>query len=340
MKAVILRCTPGGMFHFGRYAPDSDTALNETSDIIHSDTLFSGLVNIYADQYGNAEDFVSCFENESVSISSAFFCLQQGSTYVWFLPKPLSFNLAEVNDTKSFKKIRFISSGLWNAISSPQDIVGRNDVLVLQNSFALLNTEVTSIDEETRRRFRIYNPQNLPKVQVRKPTQEGSLYQLSVIEIADTSQLIADMQAHYYFLMNETVEHRMKNRLKVVIELLGSQGIGGERSTIGQFEGIEFQDNWAVPQGDSDSSCALSLCVPKDNEVPMCEYYDTLFRGGRRLGDRGAYLKSVRMMREGSVVKTSVRGRICDIKAPNYSGAPYLRYGKVFTIPMKRSWTV
>lgn len=71
MKAVILRCKPNAQFHFGKVALDSNMALANTSNYIHSDTLFSGLMNACAVLYPNqVQSFIDAFQRNIFKISS------------------------------------------------------------------------------------------------------------------------------------------------------------------------------------------------------------------------------------------------------------------------------
>jgi CRISPR/Cas system CSM-associated protein Csm4 (group 5 of RAMP superfamily) len=75
--AFILRCKPHAQFHFGKVALDEDTSLDDTSLIMHSDTFFSGLVNVHQRVFGTeaTDAFVGEFrEKENITISSAFYC--------------------------------------------------------------------------------------------------------------------------------------------------------------------------------------------------------------------------------------------------------------------------
>ena len=95
MNAVILKCKPFSAFHFGQVAVDADTSLNDTSEFLHSDTLFSAIINLAARVYpSEVNTLLALFGHNDVlpkvRLSSGFYCLQKGESFLYFLPKPLS----------------------------------------------------------------------------------------------------------------------------------------------------------------------------------------------------------------------------------------------------------
>lgn len=348
MEAYVLKCRPGSRFHFGRYAPDSNTALSSTSVIPHSDTLFSALVNTYNDLFPDTDKFVAHFERGDLLISSGCFCLEQAGKFTWFLPKPVSFNLTDTEDHKSFKRIRFISLGLWNSLDKPGDLLDEK-VRIVQQELALLESELVGLDDYDWKQLRLYHSLTLPKVQVRKPTQEGSLYSLNVVEIAEPEGL--DLDIHYYFLLKRSDAFRespQASNLDAAIALLAYNGIGAERATIGALEGIDGPLAWNTGLPENDWHCSLSLIHPREGDIPLLGYYQSLFRGGRRVGrtyadenldkEKRTYLKSLRMIAEGAVVSEEVQGNVADIAPEDMPGAKFKRNGRALTIPMKQSW--
>ena len=85
-------------------------------------------------------------------------------------------------------------------IDDPSEIEMVSEIAVIQDQFALYKSELSVRKEDSWDYLRIYRSITLPKVQVRKLTQEDSLYQLNTIEIADNSVHSEGLQVHYYFL--------------------------------------------------------------------------------------------------------------------------------------------
>lgn len=340
MKAVVLKCKAGSQFHFGNQAPDSNTALSGSSDIIHSDTLFSALVNTYNDlNPEGTNQFVEHFEKGEIKISSAFFCFEQSGKYVWFLPKPVSFELFKVVDYKSFKRLKYLSKKVWEQLSTPEELLNSDEVVVVQGEFALMKDELELFNPGSWEYLRVFNSRTLPKVHVRKPTQEDSLYQLGTVEIADNSLHADGLNVNYYFLCDINSENKqLEEKFKTITELLAMNGIGAERSTIGKLEGCEWID-WSLELEAPLEKCAVSLLSPDQHEIGELVNFKTIFRGGRKIGANKAQLKTLRMIEEGCVVKSNIAGNVHDITPEGMTTLKFKRNGKAFLLPINKEWT-
>ena len=347
MKAVVLRLKPHSRFHFGKYAPDSDTALNNSSEIMHSDTLFAAMINIYNSVFQDTNAFVRQFEECQIKISSVFYCMQQNGEMIWFLPKPLIFNLVETFDYKEFNKIEFISKKLWETLKNPIEIINNPDIIIIQKKYALLKSEST-IPENVLSKVSLFNSVVFPKVHIRKPNQEGGLFQLNSIEIADNSEIDKSLHIHFYFLLKTTnqFDQEYGSKLDTLLKILADEGIGAERSTIGQVEGFQIVDNWEInfkeKTSDISNSALVSLYSPTKNELKALTFGKTILRGGRILGkkeDKNYFrLKTIRLATEGSIIKNSGAGQVVNITPEGWKGAPYKRNGIAFTLPISESW--
>lgn len=352
MKAIVLKCKPGSRFHFGKYAPDADTALNDSDEIMHSDTLFAALVNTYNETFGDAQELVDAFAAGNIKISSLMYCLEQDKNYTWFLPKPISFNLFEAKDYKNFRGIKYISKQVWESIENPAELANNEQYkLAANNLFCISSGELkmpeTGLSEEEKteelKAFSFYHIITLPKVSVRD--NEG-IYQLTVAEIADNHELAPGSNIHYYFLMEETekFDRAIAGKLQNVIELLPYTGIGAERSTIGNIESVEMIENWKIeiPEDKQDKmfSASVSLFSPTEADINKMIYYKTIMRGGRRLGIKSdpekKYLKSVRMVCEGAILHKDCEGTLADISPAD--DKTYLRCGKAISLPVRSPW--
>jgi CRISPR type III-A-associated RAMP protein Csm4 len=353
MKAIVLHCKPGSRFHLGLYAPDrdTDTALANTGEIIHSDTLFAALVNNWYDSMGNADEMVALFASGQCHLSSGFHCLQYGDRFVWFLPKPASFQLFDPvgnTDRKQFKKIGFLSAGLWQQLVDPAQLIEGLDIVVIDKRFALLSEELPPLAKlpaheriDLASRLKICQTVTLPKVEVRNKLSDSRIYQLSVTEIADNRRYLPDLQVHYYFLLHtdDSLSTEVQQKLQLAVGLLQYNGIGAERSTIGCFENITEVADWGinVPQQHPGLACTLGLFSPLD--AAAIYLGKPLLRGGRRLGAQNRqWLKSLRMLQEGAIVQTGAKGQLADVTPNESASGPYLRHGMALTLPIHQNW--
>lgn len=350
MKAIILHCKPGSRFHLGKHAPDrdSDTALTDTEEIIHSDTLFAALANNWQDSIGNADELVELFNNGQCNISSGFHCIEYQDQFTWFLPKPVSFNLFETSDGsdyKQFQKISYISTGIWQQLAAPGEMTSHADIIIIDKRFALLASELKGLGQLPDKRrtdiiaqLKICQTVTLPKVEVRNTGPDSRIYQFSVTEIASNEKYLPGMQVHYYFvLQTENITATALHKLNLAIQLLQYNGIGAERSTIGCFEAITEHD-WECRVAEPHPTWACSIALFNPRAATPVYMGKPMLRGGRRLGMEGKqWLLSVRMLQEGTLVDPTDRGQLVSVR-PTAESKPYLRHGLAFTLPVHQNW--
>lgn len=348
-KPILLRCRPNAQFHFGKVASDANMGLADTSDFIHSDTLFSALVSIHARLFSVAEtnEFVEQFDTGVLKISSAFYCLESPERKVtYFLPKPMRYDAETFTDSaeieiskrdkaKAVKRIRFLSLDLWKEGFSGDELYEHCKQPTLQNgTFACTQSEEKELGE-----VRFFSRQTLPKVFVHQPTQTDSLYSQTNIQLADNEN---GSKVHFYFL----AEGELSESFKTCLHILADTGIGGERSTgCGFLEGVDFLKDSPFENLQGSQRVALGLLSPTEDEVSKLKFYKTLLRGGRRLGnpeireDKDVYLQQLRMVREGAVLSETVAGQIVDIPPKNRTKTPFKRYGKGIFLPFDSQTT-
>lgn len=336
LQAYLLRCKPRARFHFGKVAPDNNTSLNATSEWLHSDTLFSAVVNILAALYPVTEvdDLVEHFRNSDIRLSSAFYCLMQGESPIFFLPKPVHYRSA----SKQLNRVKFISKAVWEEGWKPDDWGDPTKCVFLQNGAVVAaRKEIKEIAAIKTKKVNLFEEADAPRVKVHSIDQQDSFFYLTYLAIADNSELFADYTAHFYFLI-ETSEgfEKTADYQKIVdaLHLLPVQGIGGERTSgCGQFEGLEKID-FSLPQNQG-GFCTLSLALPKPEEFAQFEAYQVLTRGGRNFGSETtqSYLDFVRMLAEGAFSRTKITGDIANISG-RVAQEVYLRYGMPIQLPV------
>jgi CRISPR-associated protein Csm4 len=354
MKAIVLNCLQGSRFHFGKYAPDGDTALSDSDEILHSDTLFSALINTYQELTGDAEPLVNYFREGAIRISSLYFCLEQNGKYTWLLPKPITFNLEETKEYKKLKSIRYLSKSVWEKLINPSQILTDNlDYLFAWNNYIALSKDdlkfSDSISEDKKlEALKMICPINiltLPKVRVRDFEENKTTYQISVTEIANNEKWLANLKVHFYFLVDFEGEHsaEAEKMLMDAINLLVLNGIGGERNTMGALESFKIIEDWKIDMKEQSTTHAatVSLVNPASESDLSNSYYRFLLRGGRRLGrdidsTSSSSLKSVRLITEGSVLQLNTEGTLVNI-SPN-GNAKFLRNGMPLYLPVKKQW--
>jgi CRISPR-associated protein Csm4 len=325
-------------FHSGKIRVDTANMLEDSSVILHSDTLFSALINLANKVMPEQiEDVINWFSSDKLHISSIFYCLEKNEKYIYFLPKPIHFDTEQGGaDRKSIKKIDFISKGIWEQKTAALDWFDENKCTVFDNEFVCLNSELYAIGiaEKLRKSIRMYDIITTPKVHVHKSIEDKNdrYYTQTNIHIADNEGIA---NVHLYFLLNDSLGKEVQGKLNTLLTLLPHEGIGGDRSAgSGIFEEkIESEFDFKNHEL-ADKNIALSLSIPaNDEEFKAFDMFKFTTRGGRQTANDGT-LKRIRMIKEGAVLTDTVKGVIVDISndTKDKNKAQYLRCGKCLTL--------
>ena len=188
MKTISLHCKPNTRFHFGKVGIDPDASLNDTSHYLHSDTLYSAIINIavllYGDKSTEFTHILNAFKNGEIKMSSVFYCIDNINSRIYFLPKPCHWQRSVKSNFKEYNKIKFISKGIWEQGIHPNR--WDTETVVIQGKFRALKSEFTASELLQLQQFKFYEVDTQPKVFVSKPTQEDSLYFLNSAAIPST----------------------------------------------------------------------------------------------------------------------------------------------------------
>lgn len=331
-KAIILKCKPLTQFHIGKYGLDDNMSLADSSNWIHSDTLFSAIICTIARIYPQEviDNFIKLFENQTISVSSIFYCLEKNKdAMIYFLPKPISYNLTTTSDNrKQVKKIKFISKAVWEKGYQPEDWVNDAKCQIIQKQFVCTVEEFEGMEKDVK----IYYKHTLPKVAVHKATKEDTLYNQTNIQVAQNQTT----PVHLFFLLKTTLskEDEQYKKLSTVIRLLADTGIGGERSTgCGLIDTITTKNFNVELAEETHTHCSIGLFVPKNQiELQHCTHYQVVRRAGRKTSHDGI-LQRIRMIQEGAIMTSDqLEGTIVDI-SPNNDNT-YSRYGSFMSLPL------
>lgn len=329
MKAVILRCSEGAKFHLGEYTEDQSTTLFNTSNIIHSDVLFGAFISALAQiDETQIEEYRGYFEEGQLAISSAFYLVEHKKTNekIYFLPKPAIFNLFQAKDLdnfeiKKFKKVEFISKGVWESGISPDDWFSDESECVMPNKYAV------GLREELKNAaFSFFTHTDEDKVRI-NTDKDNEPYTISSIELLGDKK----HSVHFYFLLHCNLDKEKEAFVMKVWDLVASNGLGGERSTgYGEITSVEVEP--FDIQVDSTSKVLLGLGFPED--LKHYQYYQTKTRGGMRFGEdeSKARLDTITAVTEGAVLASeSVESRVIDLSK---NGKAYWKYSSSVVLPL------
>lgn len=340
MEAVILKCRPGSRFHLGLSAMRQNETLTDTTEIIHSDVLFGAFINAVAQRFpDDIQKWKAHFENGNIRFSSAFYCVEHKGKFIYLLPKPVNlngYNLSEHTEIESahkqLKKVRFLSKGVWEKQLLPDDWFAVNGQCILpENRAVFLREEFGGAAPK----FKLSEKADIPKVKVRKDSEEGNLYTQTDLVILGNEEAVV----HWYFLwQNNGLNEIEKTNAKKLIEQMAEMGIGGERSTgCGHIEKVVFDPGFAIKQDiTGDLFASLSLIIPQETEKEHLLAYQVLQRGGMYYGAEKR-IKMVNVLTEGAVLNKQITGKIADLSTQEKK---HWRCGMSFAIPLPDAYNL
>lgn len=330
-KTILLKCREGSQFRLGESSKD------DVSEIIHSDTLFSAIANIYELVFNEAAKFIDFVNKGKIIISSAFPVLEnkEDKTKIYFFPKPVLFYNDE---TKVTKKIPFLSKSVLEDVVQNFNVndmscnINFSNYCLIGGKYCITKDEI-KINNSTEKFIRetitpktaVHNDEN---------SMEDRFYHETNIQLNS----IGHYNPHYFFLVNYELSKDELNDFITCLRVLADEGIGGERSSgKGLFDDVEVLDEFKLPGLTKDFSILISLFNPKSNsEFQDLLYYDILKRGGGSLGTEGdekSHRKQVLMIKEGAVTKGKPEGRIVNVSPEeNNLNHNLYRNGKSFLI--------
>ena len=332
MQAYILRASPGSRFHFGEalgaYTEEQSNAQKTTSEYLHSDTLWSALVNAWAFCHPDSvEDFIDECRKGHFKLSSAFYCVEYPNTdtQVFFLPKPVSLNLFQFEEPKKLKKIKFISKGVWESGLLPDDWFNPDKCTLLQKE------SIVALKSEIDMPIDIFKIETNPKVRARNMNDRDSsfFYQSDLFLLNGKNYKVS-----WYFLTKNNLSEHLKSDFEKAMRTMMYLGIGGERTSGCGSLTEYFEKSLDIePVEMSNYKCSVSLIALNENELTEKLFYQTIKRGGRFL-EKGKCLKMIQMLHEGAVFNTDLEGCIISLN----DNPPVLRYGMNLDIPLNTNF--
>ena len=338
-------------------------------EIIHSDTLFSALINDIVMLYGNdaTEKFINYFNNGEIAISSLLLGLNiyredEFIKHILFFPKPFArISLSEPGnfkeeesekyDKKKAKKVKFLSLNLLKEVLNNWDESKkfyRYDLLKqpsFGDEFCFNISEVPLNNEPDREEFKkeIKNNKFISKSEEQKIL--GSRFE------SETSELFSQEEAELkiinygklrfkpfmFFLLNENLPEDDFKILQATLRLLCDEGIGPKRRTgKGIFKDVII-DDIELPQSGK-FAINLSLVFPQESDnLNNLIFYNFIKRGGyiysnENLNANNSLKSKVRMFTEGSIYKDEIKGKLVDVSPNTELAHKIYRYGLNFPL--------
>jgi len=326
MKRFLVKMTFTDFVHFGA----AGIGLEGSDHRLHSDSLFSGLINAAALLF--PKERVDSLLNDFVTgkapfkLSSTF--LYRGGTYYFPKPLALSPNLKSAGRFgreygKQLKKLKFLPLHLFVKWQ-------RNDIFQTPDLDSLVTV---NREYETG-----YVSALLPRVVLDRSTAASEIYHCALVRFTENAGL---------YCLIELTDTAFENQLFAMFRMLGEQGVGGERTYgYGRFD-VDFltpDENFAPlfePAPHASHFMTMSLVSPAENELPQVQQslyaYDFTERRGWIFSSttrENAKRQSLTMLAEGSIFSQPLPGHLRKVTPDHWQQHPIYRYGCAFHVPL------
>lgn len=361
-ERACYRMAARSPFHIG----ERGVGIEETSVVLHADTLFSALCLALRELGEDLDAFLARFPRlVNGRLAGGLAPVRLSSAYpyagdVHFFPRPMlpPPGLDEIGDPKLgkiLKKIHFVSQPILEALLAGQSVARylaeadptqpdqhrvRSEVLVQEGRAWVTPAEAARLRRLADPRtgaVRLWTEETAPRVTVDRATNRSQVYAVGQVRFAPGCGL---------FFLVEYQDPAWRPRLERALRVLGDAGVGGERSSgCGQFE-LEVAEGFALaepPPGETNAYVVLSLYWPTEEEVRAGVLegasYGLLNRRGWIGSPDGMNLRrrGVRMLAEGATLRLAPQGALADVKpldpAPAHN-VPHdvWRYGLAFPV--------
>ena len=326
--------------HLGPDVPG--IGIEDSLSIAHSDTVFSCLINAYAELHSGdpkaVDKLLAPFHEGKppFCISSAFPFQKRENDVRYYLPKPLvdpivfydprSGQDARKSYSKLIRNLPFVHierfKGYWLGEGTHTNITGRD--------LEVANQEIRSLFVSTIR------PQHIRD----RLTDATTIYHTGLVYFSSNSGL-------YFLIEINDTSILSWDELRAALDLAGTNGLGGRRShgngafdvTDDMVETLDqaWQDLFNQQQN---GFVNLSLYLPETSDCLDPVAYQLVPRRGwcySSVAPTQIKRKAVTMFGEGSVFRNEPKGTLADVTPPNnaFIAHSLYRYGIPISLPIK-----
>ncbi len=332
--------------HFGEVG----IGMEQTSDRVRSDALFSAWVSVYARLFGKnaVEELLQTFPTKDKAqlippfrISSTFIYREVGQdkNTIYYLPRPLKFPSNYPDDDlaffKSYKKLSYLPLEVWQRWYQGEGFK-QSDVDELKEYTKAGKSSGDLNKLGTFEYSKASKIDKVPKIAVDRVTRATNLYHTGFVQF-DWEKNPAGL----YFLLQLSPEgEKLADKLEAALHLLGEEGLGGERSSgAGRFQAhwLKLPDTWqkVVKFADGNHHTLISLfwdTITTDflNQAS----YDIQERGGW-IVENQLRRQMVRMFSEGSVFQKTPQGKLVDVTPKAFKKHRVYRSGISLSLKIK-----
>jgi CRISPR-associated protein Csm4 len=362
--------------HFGEVGIGTE----ETTERVRSDTLFSAWVSLYARIFNKPvndllvnelpvkvllDKFLETPNQPPFRVSSTFiYChtqlksnikksdSSQTERIIYYLPRPLQHPKGYPDDdlafSKVYRKLNYLPLDIWQRWYQGigftlEDVKELTSAVSDKTDGALHKAGLFDYGST------FYNHQ-VPKVSIDRTTRATNFYQTGFVKFIHPENGKEDRSGLYFLIHFPTHNPELEDRLYAALELLGEEGLGGERSSgAGRFTAtwLDIKDTsepslkqwYEVLQFDRGNHHAL-LSLFWENPLSNPALLGTTARYA--LKERGGWVvgpqvrrRMVRMFAEGSVFPVKPTGHLADVTPDSFHDHKIYRSGISLSLPIR-----
>lgn len=353
--------------HFGALG----IGMEETSERVRSDTLFSAWISAYARLFGDRvedllERFPRCFsdpEQNNPSTVAPPFSLSSTFIYrefkdskdqpptVYYLPRPLQFppnypaGKDDLEFTKTYKGLKFLPLDVWHRWYQGEGFTEADREELIAETQKTYSRFTQLKDAGTFAYKEAFKSHKVPKVAIDRSTRATNLYYTGFVQF----QWETNPSGLYFLLHFPEPDAKLEEDLKAALDFLGEEGIGGERSSgAGRFTKTwhELPSEWTSIVNPPEITQSRSLLSLFWNNTVNADFlgkssYELLQRSGWIASPSGQQRRRqvVSMFAEGSVFLTQpvhLQGKLVEVTPPSFTGGHKIyRSGIGLSLPIK-----
>lgn len=345
--------------HFG----EAGIGTEETTERVRSDTLFSAWVSLYGRIFGTKEletlleKFNQSPDQPPFRISSTFIyrhtpCIRpQADWTIYYIPRPLEHPKGYPDDdlafNKVYRKLNYLPLEIWQRWYqgigfTPEDAQELTLAVREKTDGALHKAGLFDYGST------FYNHQ-VPKVSIDRTTRATNFYHTGFVKFIHPEKGKNESSGLYFLIHFPIHNPDLENRVYAALELLGEEGLGGERSSgAGRFTAtwlnLEDQSDPALKQwrdvlqfdrGNHHALLSLFWENPLSNSALLgaTARYALKERGGWVVGPQ-VRRRMVRMFAEGSVFPVKPTGLLADVTPDSFRNHKIYRSGISLSLPI------
>ncbi|WYL96879.1 MAG: type III-A CRISPR-associated RAMP protein Csm4 [Gloeotrichia echinulata IR180] len=336
--------------HFGEVG----IGMEETSDRVRSDALFSAWVSVYARLFGKQaiEELLQQFPHKDkpqlvppFRISSTFIYREDKERTIYYLPRPLKFPNnypdEDLEFFKTYKKLNYLPLEVWQRWYHQEGFIGGDAEELKAENKGKSNGHLRQAGTfDYKKAFEI---DQIPKIAVDRITRATNFYHTGFVQFRweENGDKCRNLSGLYFLLQLSPEGEKLADKLQAALHLLGEEGLGGERSSgAGRFqaEWLELPKNWQevvnFSAGTHNTLMSLFWDSPITTDFLDNASYDIQERGGW-IAENQLRRQMVRMFSEGSVFIAAPQGKLVDVTPNGFNKHRIYRSGISLSLPIK-----